>query len=88
MPRAVGASGPLHSGGGAAEPGGSQAAEAGCVWESGYQQLSGLHPQGLLCGRHARCISGTSEETICSHFVKEEQLRQKLTSYYTERNLL
>ena len=59
VPRAAGASGSLRPGGGAAEPGGGQAAEAGRVRQSGHQQLSGLHPQGLLCGRHARCFSGT-----------------------------
>lgn len=32
VPCAVGASGSLRPGGGTAEPGGSQAAKAGCVW--------------------------------------------------------
>lgn len=58
MPRPPGTAGPLRSDGGATEPGGGQTAQAGRVWESGQQQLSGLHPQGLLCGRHAARLPG------------------------------
>lgn len=58
VPRTAGAAGSLRSGGGASEPRGSQAAETGRVWWPRYRQLFGLHPQGVLCGRHAPCISG------------------------------
>lgn len=69
MPCAAEASRSLRPGGGTCEPGGSQAAKTGSVWESGQRQLSRLHPQGLLCGRHTQCISGLSEERECSWHV-------------------
>lgn len=67
VPPAAGASGPIRLVRGADEPGCSQEVKTGCVRLLGAQQPSGLQPQGVLCGRHAQRVSGT---TFCCHFIQ------------------
>lgn len=67
VPPAAGASGPIRLVRGADEPGGSQEVTTVRVRLPGPQQPAGLQPQGVLCGRHAQRVSGT---TFCCHFTQ------------------